>query len=484
MLKYSILLIKYNKYLTHFAIYVLLICGLYLRLQKIPSDWNPDIAKQFLTSYHIVKFHEYPLVGPYAEGSDFFYPPFLDYFYSVPMLISTNIFFIIGLIAILHSLAIILIYLTGTLYYQNRYCGLLAAVFYTFATTEIFYSRSITGHIVIPFALISFYFFLQFLKTSKKILILISYLFMLTGSLFNYPLALFSIIYAWEIYKKYKSIVKPIALNTVFYFSLVCIHLPLLINSNGFDFTTRKQFIFSDLASYLNIFFESIFYHQESKVIGTTAFSVLLVINLIFQKSMIKKNRPLILLFFINFIFVVLIHNNLCCTTYYLAVYPLFFIFSSYLAVNILKSKRIISKVFSLVLIMILILTLSANYEDMYTKHNKFTTFEEVADIIIKDTKIHSIDNYNAIFASPDLPIIFDPMIWYFFEVKTGKKVVNLVNNKYKFEMISVPEVLYVYWQNNYKSNPDRYLKKYKMYKLKSEIYKNNDYTLYRLIKS
>src|SRR3990167_4425597 len=162
---------------------VLFIIGTFLRLIRIPAQWDGDFAQFYLVANHIVKYKEFPAVGQYASAINFYYSPYSYYILAFLMLFNSSVQFIISVFALTHSLSVFTVYLIGKSLFEN----------------------------------------------SKILHLLMSYGFIFFGGLFNY--AHFPVVVIYAIYSCFKTgkILKVICLNMLFVLFYAAFNFPLLM---------------------------------------------------------------------------------------------------------------------------------------------------------------------------------------------------------------------------------------------------------------
>jgi len=136
--------------------------------------WNEDIARDYLVAYHIYKYHEYPLVGHYALGINFYYPPYFYYALSLLMYVSTDYFFILFVFSLFNALSTVTMFFIGKLW-CNEKVGLTAAMFYALSISMIYMGGSTwSAHVVVPPFLLSLLSFTIYLKSSRYLFLIVS----------------------------------------------------------------------------------------------------------------------------------------------------------------------------------------------------------------------------------------------------------------------------------------------------------------------
>jgi len=167
---------------TIIILVLLLIASIYLRLQNRPTMWDEDIARDYLTAFHIYKYHEFPLVGHYSSGINFFYPPYYYYALGLLMYISSDYFFILFVFSLINALSTLTMFFISKLW-CNEKVGLLSATFYALSSSMIYMgSNTWTAHVVVPFFLLSLLSFTIYLKSSRHLFLILSIFILLFNS--------------------------------------------------------------------------------------------------------------------------------------------------------------------------------------------------------------------------------------------------------------------------------------------------------------
>ena len=167
---------------TLILLVLLFIVSLVLRLQNRPTMWDEDISRDYLTAYHIYKYHEFPLVGHYSSGINFFYPPYYYYALGLLMYISSDYFFILFVFSLINALSTVTMFFIGKLW-CNEKVGFLSATFYTLSSSMIYMGSSTwSAHVVVPPFLLSLLSFTIYLKSSRHLFLILSIFILLFSS--------------------------------------------------------------------------------------------------------------------------------------------------------------------------------------------------------------------------------------------------------------------------------------------------------------
>src|SRR3989338_9095555 len=177
-----------------FFLVFLIVIGAYLRFRDFPGIWIGDVGRDYLVAKHIFSDGVKPLVGHWASGFNFHYPPFYYYFLGIIYQFFPRLFRLIGFFTFFHLISIIFLFRIGRKLIDKN-TGIIAAAFYTFSASSIFYSRNLwPAYIIIPFSLLTFWLFLEYLDNSKLINLVLSLLIMISASLIHYSMLSYLII--------------------------------------------------------------------------------------------------------------------------------------------------------------------------------------------------------------------------------------------------------------------------------------------------
>ena len=432
--------------LHRLVLIMLFIIGSVLRLIKIPSGWDGDFAQFYLTAYHIVKYGEYPVVGQFASAINFYYPPFAYYFLAFLMLFNSSLEFVISFFAICHSLSILTVYALGRNLFDSPKTGLLSAFFFTFASTEIFYSRSLMGNsIVIPFMLLSLLFFTLYLKNSNKRHLIISYSLIFLSGLFNYAHFPFLLVYSIYTYFKTKRLFKIIFFNLLFIASFVLFNFPLLIvlKKNSLFLPSYQGINPEKLVQDLFLYFQSVFIFNPANIFKGYILVIVLTFINIFYKN--YRFRPVLLLAslisatYLSLFFVC----RECFPAYYTSVYPFFYLILSFLIINLINIKKKSARAVAYFSLIFSMFIFTNDIKSMYYFDRTYPDMEVIAEQIKADVIKYDRRNFNAL-------VIFkkdywhSPTIWYFLEKKMNIKLTRVAITPLGLEMSNQPANLYI----------------------------------------
>jgi len=451
---------------------VLFIVGTFLRLIRIPAQWDGDFAQFYLVANHIVKYKEFPAVGQYASAINFYYSPYSYYILAFLMLFNSSVQFIISVFALTHSLSVFTVYLIGKSLFDNSKTGLLAAFFFAIASTEIFYSRSLMGNtIVIPFTLMSFLFFILYMKKSKILHLLMSYGFIFFGGLFNY--AHFPVVVIYAIYSCFKTgkILKVICLNMLFVLFYAAFNFPLLMI---FDTKTIYFPYFSGINIYkslydIYLFLESVFAVDPSNIIkGLLLIWFLTGVNIFYKKYNFKPlfilfSSILIIYFLLSFI------CRTCYPSYYTSVYPFFYFCLSFLIVNLISLKKFFAWAVIYGALIFSVYIFTNDMHRMYFYDDTYENMDLIADKIIADAKFYGYHNFNAVVINGQ-NFWHSPTVWYFLEKKMNQKFAKTATVPLGLEMAGKPDGIYVICKDESIKCLDFFKKKYNGYRLKFKL--------------
>ena len=126
-----------------------------------------DSARDLLMGLHIAWFKELPMVGHWAYGVGFPYPPYYYYFLGVLSYISTDLFFIFAVFVFIQLLGVLALFKIGSILFDKK-TGLLCGFFYSISVIMVVSGSMIeTVFFNIPIFLSSFYTFVLFYKTNR-----------------------------------------------------------------------------------------------------------------------------------------------------------------------------------------------------------------------------------------------------------------------------------------------------------------------------
>ncbi|KKS98095.1 MAG: PMT family glycosyltransferase, 4-amino-4-deoxy-L-arabinose transferase [Candidatus Gottesmanbacteria bacterium GW2011_GWA2_43_14] len=393
--------------------------GLILRLaQRLPTLWDGDNSYYYLIARHIVQYADHPVKGPYAWAIKSQYPVIGYYILALPMLISSNLEFIISLIAATHALAVFPIYLIGKLLFNNR-TGLLSALFFAVATNEIFYSRNILGgSLIIPLTVFSFAFFLIFLKKSKLGFFFLSYLFIFISSFIYYTPFLLLIPYAVWAYLKTKNYKLVFFSNLLLFLFFTLLNIPLIKTyiRDGVYPSFRPNFSIFKITGFVPLYLESIFRIEKLNILPAVIILLILLVGSILLNNLSLK-KIAFLLFPIG-IFLIAVSNNseYCCSSYFTPVFPFYYLLIGYLGINIISAKKLSFRLSGFFLLFYFLSLISNSYDRLYRKQDDYLTKQKLAEQMIIEVRQNELQDFNTLMVLGNY--IHSPSLWYFFEEK------------------------------------------------------------------
>lgn len=443
---------------------ILLAVGLFLRLQKLPAVWDGDNARDFVVATHIVKYHEFPQVGYFASGINFYYPPYWYYFLASLIFLNSDLFFVISLIVIAHTLSIITVYQIGRILFKNSKTGLLSAFFFTIAATEIFLSRTLMGNaVIIPASLFSILLFIIYLTKAEEKYLYGSYVLVFICALMNYPTIILIFVYSLFTVIKFRKIRLIILLNLIFFVLFALAHVPLLKFLN--DSSVRTPHVISisleKLFHFSYLYLTSVYYFIYQNIFPTLVLLALLfIVNVIINVSILRSLSLLLTSIALTILATVVINNGGCCATYFSTVYPLYYIIVAFLIIHLIRNKYIIPKLFAVFSAVTFTYFFINDMDVMYTWHDSFAYFENIAKQIIKDSQLGKSLSYNML-SIDDFTNWNIPAIWYFLEEKTGGKFVRVKNSGFNLEISNSPQLLYFFCREKLSITCLKYLQEY-----------------------
>lgn len=455
-----------NKYAL--IVIFLTACAAFLRLNNLPLSWSGDSARDYLVAQAIVKYDERPSLGPNAEGLRSYYPPYYTYFIALLMLLNSDVTFITVVFTFLHVLSVPVIFiLTRDLYNENA--GILAAVFFTFSYSAVFYSKNLwASHVLIPLSILLFVMFIKYLISRKLKYIVVTLFLLLFLNISNYSSLPVSVtVFCILLLCDRRNFKRNLALIFGFGFLFVILHIPVISHigmqtyiSPITDFQQRYPFITTILripekmlmlgkAIFVNYTYE---FGYSMVLLLTLLFVVLLTIRTKVQRF---SKFILALLFPLTFIIMQLFLSPAredCCAHYYIPVYPLFYIVLSLLIAGLWDVSNG-KKLFRLVLLIVfsaLIFFVSKNLPYVNEYAYSYRAIEEVADVIVVQLKSikqeYSYDDWGffhviVVGGGVDWD---SPEIWYFLEKKLKQRLVKVVNAGSNIEQINKSDFVYV----------------------------------------
>jgi 4-amino-4-deoxy-L-arabinose transferase-like glycosyltransferase len=433
-----------------------------------------DTARDLLMGMHIVKYSEFPIIGHYASGNVFFYPPYYFYFHGLLYAIFHHPRIIIGLSVVWQSLSILVVYKIGKKLFDIQ-TGIVASL--VVATAQCFVRQGswmYSGPLATPLFLLSLLLFIQWLETKKMLLFVLSVVGLVVASFVSYAiliylpavLVIFLLIGEDQYGLKMTAKVFIIAMSSIglFYgplFFLDPIGSFLAFNPIsflGFNFQGffRSYIVFistidstflsvSKLALYLSTagaFFYFIRLPQKNKLatIYVIAATLLPVVLFAFRVDALPFS----------------VH-------YFDAVIPLLVIIFCGMILSLVKASRnSIWRGGIIVALIIMLISAADNFRYRPYEANQFQQTETIAREIIRESeriKQKNNSDYNNFYRvfvyQQDQPSwINGPALWYQLERISGKKIVSLIPRADQFVQLNRDDIIFVYclW---YKAGPN-----------------------------
>lgn len=395
------------------------------------------------------------------------------------MLLNSNLSFVIGFIAILHGLSILTVYHLGRLIFKSYKVGLVSAFFFTVSTAEIFYARSLMGNsLIIPVTLLSFLFFIKYLKGTNKNHLYLSYGLIYFSGFFNLSQLVIIFIYAFLVLIKERNILFTFLTNTLPLVIFVILNLPLLLflKNNPVNNVLHFNFPINALPMSIYLFLESVFPIDNGNILpGGLVLLMLFAGNLIYSRKFL---RPLFLplaFILITVLTVAILNNRGCCSSYFTAVYPFYYLISAYLVCNLIKRTKKITSLIAFIFLLSLIYFFTNDLKPMYVKYEAYPLFEKVADLLIADAKNRNLDNFQVLVGDKDRAspnFWHSPTLWYFLEKKLNKKFIKVSNiTESNLELAFDSQTIYLFCEansellcrKNFRLHYSNYAPKYKL---------------------
>lgn len=321
----------------------LLIFGFILRFYKlsVQSLWI-DEGFSINGALQTLKYG-YPLLE-----SRFIYSGSLlnNYIISFFIVILKDVIFASRLVSVIFGvLSILIIYYLGKEIYDKK-VGIIAALFVTFSTWEISWSRQARMYTQLQFFyLLSLYLFSKFLNNKNFkyfILLIICTLATIFSHSLGFSLLLIYFIYMLINFNEFREVVKLLS-NKKYFFVFIIAVSPIL-------YLVIKSLVLSDF-SFVNYFTKYIYYLRFSH----TILFYFALIGMLFSLKEIKKSSLFLLSFFIPYLIisfiVILFHYR-----YLFFILPVLFIFTAYFIVNFSGYFKKLSSIISMILIFIVLL--------------------------------------------------------------------------------------------------------------------------------
>lgn len=335
-----------DKYL--FSVILLFVIGLFLRLYNIYPfvTFLGDQGRDAIILKRIITFEHFPAIGPPTSIGQVYLGPFYYYFIA-PWLWISNFDPIgpaIG-VAIISSISILLSYfLLKDIF--NKKVGLFSAIFITFSSVIIEFSRFSWNPNLLPFfSLFYFYFIIKSQEKQNLLWYFLAGTFLSFSIQLHYlalflflPTLIFIIIQLFKNKGLLLKIFKGLLMST---FSFILFSIPLVIFDLRHNYLNLNNFIklsqsSSGLSKNLiktiydsfNIFVTYIFTIELNKVIVYLLFSAFILFLIFYKKS--KDNIKPVLLFFLITLIGIAIYGGQKFPHYFSVIYLYFFIIISY----------------------------------------------------------------------------------------------------------------------------------------------------------
>lgn len=400
-------------------IFIVLISFL-LRFVNFQNRWNLsyDQARDMLVSSFALNNNLIPLIGPFSSAGKFIYGP--QWYWILQAYISVNKYFLITpwiVHALLWVSITFVMFLIGKELFKNKF-GLLLAFLFSISWPLINVATNIISPSMVGiFSIISIYFFIRFIKYSKKAdSFLLGFFVANTVNIHFQAIGLIVLLPVAYFFSQ-KNLKNLIILSLGFFVPFI----PLIIFDLKTNFFESKNL----LDYYLNVqnriyvpnrwlTYAGVFWPKTwALVVGAKdIFGYLLVVLMslftvkeIFNKKIDKKMLALIISFLIIFVMLRYYKGQLY-ENYIIFLYPFILIFSSWVIYKIHKFNKIIAIIF---FIIIAFFNLNKNITEIMSLHSATGADinvwkNEIERKYPKDKFAVYLDKYN--FAEKALPIV------------------------------------------------------------------------------
>lgn len=412
---------------------------------------------------HIAQFKELPIVGHWAYGVSFPYPPYYYYFLGFLSYISTDLSFIFAVFVFLQLLGVLALFKIGSLLFDKK-TGLLCGFFYSFSAIMVFSGSMIeTVFFNIPIFLFSFYSFILFYKTNRIFYALFSFLLILVSVSIHASSLPFLFLYAVLIvYRLRKEKIKKIIILFSLFFTMSLIfYLPVIhyYGLPGFfkllfqeeKALTANNIFLAFLSNWGKLLRLLLFSHAQAIIFFVI--SVIILLYLLFRHN-IKKIKSLIIpVYCIGYLLAASSVTQKAIYLHYLSIcIPFVFLGISFLIVENLKSKSLFLKSTTLsVMAVIVFIFLKIPDESVYWVIGDSQTYEKLTDLIMQDVAVRKkassivADNFYQVFVmTPHDDYKNSFLIWYFLEKKYQQKLIKISNSNKDFIPLANTQIVYL----------------------------------------
>ena len=449
--------------LTNILLFFILLLGAVLRLTRYPPVFVVDSARDLLMGLHIARDLELPLVGHWALGVSFPYPPYYYYFLGILSSISTDLFFIFSVFVFIQLLGIIALYQIGALLY-NRKAGLLAGLFYAVSAIMVISGSMIeTVFLNIPIFLFSFWSFVVFYKSQRTSYAFLTILIILVSASIHASSIPFLFLYTVvAVYRLGKENIGKIFLLIIFTFCLAVIFYLPVVRFYGLSEFLRLLFYKLRETSSNNVFLVFLlnwgklllllFFSRLNSVIFFISY-VLLLLSLLLRADLKKIKGLFIPIGCIGyFLLLAAVAQKDIYLHYLIIITPFVFLGVSYLLIENLKSKTLLLKVVTVsVAVVTLFLFVKGLWESVPWVSGDYRTYAKLTDLIMSDVSKRKKemglkkDNFYQVFVvTPEDNYKNSFLVWYFLEKKYHQKHAKVANTERDFIPLGGKEVIYL----------------------------------------
>lgn len=466
-------LIQINKFtwLDYFFL-ILIVFAIGLRFARFEQtyDWIADNTRDFLVAKHIVEYHDFKWIAPWAAGSHNYLANSVFYYYFLALLyyFSFGQVFYYQLLFAIVSTAIILIfaYLFAKLLFADKSRRYGSVLLFCLMPTLNLYGRSVfQPYLLAPFLMMSFYYFLAaFKKKSLKQLNFALIFYFIALNLHYAALILLPWIIGMSIYLQYKLGVKQKNQSRLQRFLLCQLNYPnllilvamlfLLVNQlmlKGIDrgvtyfftflnkiFITNSALYFNSLSLNLNSFFRGLTRSGEFNFAEILlALSIFLIFILFIFKKKTFFSLSLSLIFILLPIVFLVTHDDLSLPENYFLV---FYLAAPFFWLSVLHS---LNKKWSLLLLISLLLSfflLSIKQQAVlrsFSNQELIDKYRWSAKMISIDAELNLVNQSDFfIFVIDDQLDWSSPAYWLYLEERLKLPLVE--TSPYKYNLVSL----------------------------------------------
>lgn len=462
---------KYHKFTTCLFI-AFLIVGFLIRLNILYSiNYTEDGSRDFLVAHHIVKYREFPLIGPATNFEPIKNSPFYFYFLSIFLQFNDSYAFL-GLINIFFQVAtIIIIYLIAKNMFDQA-TALIASTLFNFSQAILIQSSHLwQPWMAQPFVNLSYLLLLlAYLKKNYQLLTLSVFVFITAGVMHRstfllIPLFSFLVFIILKKYIKHSykytllivySLIFATLLNLplLMYYTSHPIPLPISANQSSSFITLFKDNLLTLLTSLVLV--------KPNNSLNLNAGTTLVLISslIIFclyqtRKVIIKRNFLIILILAI--LGQIIFTSGLKSDSYrYLTPILGLLIILISAAINSIFSKNIILNIAKVLMVVILINLASPklyNYLSSlkYLSNTKprispaVKALEEKILSLQKEKNLSNLNFFNIISIKDGHAYGFvDAFFWASLESDLNTKLVKLDNNRYGYQTVNDNQYIFL----------------------------------------